>query len=324
MQQTRITFLDLSTMQAGDLDFSGLEALGRFQTFPTTSPDQVVGRLSETDVAIVNKVVIGKPEMAACPELKLIQLSATGFNNIDIDAARARGITVCNVSGYSSPTVAQHAIALLLSLATSIHRFAGEASAWCDSPIFTRLDYPATELEGKTLGLVGSGDIGSRVADIGRALGMAVQFLARDGSTKASTRERPRVTWKEFLATSDAISLHCPLTVENHHMINHDALSQMKPNAFLINTGRGDLVDEAALAAALREGTIAGAGLDVLSVEPPPSDHPLVQLAQDQPHRLVITPHSAWTSTEARTRLLDGMVENIRAWQAGSPINVVS
>jgi len=320
----RITFLDISTMDAGDLDFAPLEALGQFESFATTSPDEVTARLAASEVAIVNKVVIGAPEMAACLELKLIQLSATGTNNIDLVAAKARGITVCNVSGYSSDTVAQHTISLLLNLATSAHRFATETDKWSRSPIFTRLDYPATELAGKTIGLAGSGDIGSRVANIAEALGMKVQFLAREGSGKNGTPNRPRVAEDEFYSTSDVISLHSPLTDENQHMINATTLAKMKPSAFLINTSRGPLIDEDALASALENNSIAGAGLDVLSTEPPAADNPLIRLAQSHPGKLLITPHSAWTSTEARSRLLTGMVENIRNWQAGAPTNVVS
>ena len=324
MNRLQITFLDLSTIDAGDIDFSPVTALGAFTSFPVTAPGEVVERLAGADVAIVNKVVLGAAEIAACPNLKLIQLAATGYNNVDLDAARARGITVCNVRGYSSDTVAQHTLSLLLNLATSIHRFAGEAAKWCDSPIFTRLDYPATELAGKVLGLVGSGDIGGRVADIASALGMRIQFLARQGSAKEDTPERRRVGPDEFFASSDAVSLHCPLTAENRHMINAETLAQMKPSAFLINTGRGDLVDERALAEALGEGTIAGAGLDVLSQEPPPPGHPLIRLAANRPGKLIITPHSAWTSTEARTRLLEGIAKNVEAWQAGSPTSTVS
>lgn len=324
MSKPRITFLDISTMDAGDIDFSPLVDIGTFHCFPTTSPDEVIYRLADTDVAIVNKVVLGEEEISACPDLKLIQLSATGYNNIDLEAAAAHGVTVCNVGGYSSDTVAQHTIGLLLNLATSIHRLAAETARWCESPIFTRLDYPATELAGKTLGIAGSGNIGERVASIAAAMGMRIQFLARPGSMKISSHGHPRVEADEFYRTSDAITLHCPLTAENRHMINAETLTKMKPTAFLINTGRGDLVDELALATALEKKDIAGAGLDVLSEEPPPADHPLIRLSQDHPGcPLIITPHSAWTSTEARKRLLDGMAANIKAWRAGRPTNVV-
>ncbi|MFT5105818.1 MAG: glycerate dehydrogenase [Pseudoalteromonas tetraodonis] len=319
-----MTFLDISTMDAGDIDFSPLENSGHFEHFPTTSPAQVVERLSQTEVAIVNKVVLGKAEIAACPKLKLIQLSATGYNNIDLDAARAHGVAVCNVSGYSTETVAQHTIGLLINLATSIHLLAGEAGRWPASPIFSRLDYPALELHGKTLGIAGSGAIGSRVADIASALGMNIQFLAREDSTNPASPDRPKVGVKQFFSTSDAISLHCPLTPQTHHMINAQTLRQMKAGAFLLNTGRGDLVNETDLAVALEQELIAGAGLDVLSKEPPASDHPLIKLAERLPRRLIITPHSAWSSVEARTRLIEGMATNIRNWLAGTLTNEVS
>jgi len=324
MDPTRITFLDISTMDAGDIDFAPLEGLGQFQSFPTTAPHQISSRLSRTDVAIVNKVIIGAAEIDTCPDLKLIQLSATGYNNIDLEAAREHGIIVCNVSGYSSDSVAQHTIGLMLNLVTSIHRFSNEVSRWCTSPIFTRLDFPIAELAGKTLGIAGSGGIGSRVATIAEALGMCVQFLQRPGSEQSGTTDRPRLPAERFFATSDVISLHCPLTEENRHMINAATLGLMKREAILINTGRGDLINEADLAEALRGKTIAAAGLDVLSKEPPTPDNPLVQLAEELPAQLIITPHTAWASTEARRRLLLGMVDNIRAWQHGKPINQVN
>ena len=324
MEHPHIIFPDISTMDAGDIDFSPLASIGTFESFPTTPPALVATRLAVADVAIVNKVVLGAAEMDACPRLRLIQLSATGYNNIDLQAASDRGISVCNVRGYSSDSVAQHTIGLLLNLVTSIHRFANEASRWCESPIFTRLDYPISELAGKTMGIVGSGGIGTRVADIAAALGMGIQFLQRRGSATRSLPGRPRVASDEFFASSDVISLHCPLTDENRHMIDATSLARMKRSAILINTGRGDLVDEAALAQALADDQIAAAGLGVLSTEPPAADHPLIRLAQTSPGRLIITPHSAWAAVEARRRLLEGIVGNIRAWQAGQPQNLVN
>ena len=315
MDTHRITFLDISTLDAGDVDLSPFESLGSFDSFPVTSPDEVVERLQSTDVVLTNKVILGAAEINACPNLKMIQLAATGYNNVDLDAARAKGIRVCNVAGYSSDSVAQHTFGLLINLASSIHRLATETALWPESPIFSRLTYPATELSGKTLGIAGSGDIGQRVAKIAEALGMKIQFLAREGGST----EGNRVDRETFFSQSDAISLHCPLTDSTRHMIDADSLAMMKPSAFLINTGRGDLIDEQALTEALKSGQIAGAGLDVLSAEPPPADNPLIELAQSHPDRLIITPHSAWSSLEARTRLVEGMVSNIKDWQAGRP-----
>lgn len=313
----KIVFLDASTLA---LDLQPLAARGELVAHETTAPEQRAGRVAAAEVVITNKVVLDADTIAAAPDLKLILVAATGVDNIDLDAARARSIPVCNVSGYSTETVAQHVFSLLLNLATNCHRYAAEAPQWARSPIFTRLDHPVVELAGRRLGVVGLGRIGMRVAGIGRALGMEVRGLAREGSTAPVDGVR-RLPLDELLATSDAISLHCPLTDATRHMINADSLAHMKPGAFLINTGRGALIAEAALAAALRGGRLGGAGLDVLGQEPPPADHPLLDPAIPN---LIVTPHTAWSSIEARTRLLHGLADNLDAWLAGEPINRVA
>lgn len=315
-----IVFLDTGTADAGDLDFTELESLGQLTRHDLSQADEIPDRIAEAQIVLTNKTVITREIIEAAPQLKLIQVVATGYNNVDVDAAKNSSIAVCNVSGYSTPSVAQHTLTLLLNLATHVHRYAQEASEWPQSPYFTRLDHPITELAGKTLGIAGMGTIGSLVASIAESMGMKVVCLQREeqASSAPGQTDRPRLNRDEFFTTCDAITLHCPLTPETHHLMNADTLSQMKSSAFLINTGRGDLIDEAALADALQQGEIAGAALDVLSSEPPPADHLL--LSADIPH-LIITPHTAWASTESRQRLLDGVVKNIQAFLAGESLN---
>ena len=320
----KITFLDASTVSPSDLDLGALERLGTLTCFDHTSPDGTVAHCGDADVVITNKVLITAEVFEKCRDLKLVLVSATGVNCVDLEAAKAHGVPVCNVAGYSSSAVAQHVFALLLNLVTNVHRFAAEADQWPASPIFTRLDHPVIELSGRTLGIVGLGDIGSSVATVAQAFGMKVQVLAREGSTNAHLPELPRVDRATFFSSSDVISLHCPLTAETEKLIDAEVLESMQPDAFLINTGRGPLIDEAALAKALRNGGIAAAGLDVLSVEPPPSDHPLLAPDLLASGRLLVTPHTAWTSREARQRLLDGVAANLTAFLAGSPTNRVA
>ncbi len=315
-----IVFLDAGTTDVGDLDFSELESLGQLTRHDLTPSNEIIASISQAQIILTNKTVITKEIIEASPELKLIQVVATGYNNVDIEAAKQNGIAVCNVSGYSTPAVAQHTITLLLNLATHIHSYAAEAREWPKSPYFTRLNHPISELAGKTLGIAGMGTIGSLVSTIAESLGMNVVSLKREGQNSAATdsSSRPRIDRDQFFTTCDAISLHCPLTPETHHLINEATLSQMKPSAFLINTGRGDLIDEPALADALRNKQIAGAALDVLSTEPPPADH--ILLFPDIPN-LIITPHTAWASLESRQRLLNGVTKNIQAFLTGKSLN---
>ncbi len=319
MNTPNIVFLDRDTTDANDVDFSKIEALGNLTSFPVTSPDQVAERIASADIVLTNKVVVNGAAMDSAPNLKLIQVVATGVNNVDLDGAKERGITVCNVSGYSTTGVVQHTFALMLNLMTNVHRYAAEPEKWADSPHFTRLDHLVSELAGKTLGIAGLGSIGSAVADVAEAFGMKVVGLARDGSA-ASDGERPRIEKAKFFAESDVISLHCPLTDATHHLINSETLSIMKPSSFLINTGRGDLVNEPDLITALKSGEIAGAGLDVLSAEPPAADHPLLVGGMSN---LLVTPHTAWSSIESRVRLLDGVAANISAFLGGGSENRV-
>ncbi|WP_288132644.1 D-2-hydroxyacid dehydrogenase [Microbulbifer sp.] len=304
----RGVFLDTLTMKLEELDTSALEnAVDQWDLLDTTAPDQTAERIKNADVVITNKVVLDRSLIEGAPNLKLICVCATGTNNIDLDAAAENNIPVKNVTGYTGTSLAQHTIALLLALATRWHQYSEDVKngRWSQSPVFCRLDYPVMELAGKKLGIIGYGDLGQKVATLGEALGMEV--LVAESFTGESKPGRVPLT--QLLAESDAISLHCPLTKETEQLVDEGFLAAMKDSAFLINTARGGLVDEAALVAALKNGMIGGAALDVLSVEPPPADHPL--LANDIPN-LIITPHNAWISRESRQRLLDGVVDNIR------------
>ncbi|MDA9923029.1 MAG: D-2-hydroxyacid dehydrogenase [Verrucomicrobiales bacterium] len=319
----KIVFLDRSTADRNgpgtrDVDFSALEGLGQVISHDITNPEDTATRIADAEIVLTNKVVIGANEMDAAKNLKLIQVVATGVNNVDLDAARERNLAVCNVSGYSTEAVAQHVFASLLNLESNVHRFAAEPEKWAESPIFTRLDYPIGELAGKTLGIVGLGSIGKAVARIGLAFGMKAIALAREGSKGQGGM--PRLPRDEFFAVADVVTLHCPLTPENHHFINAETLGQMKPSAILINTGRGDLVNEPALVEALKNHTIRAAAVDVLTPEPPSADHPFLTAGLDN---LFITPHTAWSSLEARQRLIDGVIENIKAFQSGEERNRV-
>ena len=316
-----LVFLDRSTTDRGDLDFTALESLGRLVSYPTSTPAETRERVATADIVLTNKVVLGSAEMDAAPRLKLIQVVATGVNNIDLEAARARRLAVCNVSGYSTEAVAQHVFASLLNLVTNVHRFAAEPQRWAASPIFTRLDYPVSELAGKTLGIVGLGSIGRAVARIGAAFGMRVVAYARGASD--SSGDIPRLAPEEFFASCDAITLHCPLTPETRHFINAATLAKMKPGAVLVNTGRGDLIHEADLVAALRSGSLRAAAVDVLTPEPPAPDHPFLAAVAAGLDNLFITPHSAWSAVEARQRLLDGIVANLVAFRGGERVNRV-
>ncbi len=317
----KIVFLDRDTTDRGDVDFSGIESLGELVSYPTSTREETAARIADATIILTNKAVIGATEMDAAKNLKLIQVVATGVNNIDLEAARERHLAVCNVSGYSTEAVAQHVFASLLNLMSNVHRFAAEPEKWAESPIFTRLDYPVTEIAGKTLGIVGLGSIGKAVARIGEAFGMKVIAYGREGSSGEGPI--PRLCHEAFFAAADAITLHCPLTPGTRHFINRDSLKLMKPGAILINTGRGDLVNEADLVDALRAGSIRGAAVDVVTPEPPAADHPFLVAYAAGLDNLFITPHTAWSACEARQRLLDGIVANVAAFRRGEKINRV-
>jgi len=313
-------FLDRDSLDRGDLDFSMLDALPTdWQFYAQTHPEDLQERISDATVIITNKVVIDEAAMQAAPKLKLICVAATGYNNVDIGAAQRHGITVCNVRGYATPSVSQHVFALILSLSIHLvsYRQAVMRGDWQKSLHFCLLDYPIEELAGKTLGIVGHGELGKAVAHIAEAFGMNVIISQRPG-----TYEIPegRVSFEQLLEQSDIVTLHCPLTPETHHLIGHDELRKMKSTALLINTARGGIVEEQALADALRDGYIAGAGVDVLNEEPP-KQNPL--LADDIPN-LIVTPHIAWASRASRQRLLTEIGHNIQAFLDSQPRNLVT
>jgi glycerate dehydrogenase len=320
MNSSRAVFLDTASLDLGDLDLAPLRALfAELVLHERSAPEQVAARLQGAQVAISNKVHLDAATFAACPELKLVLIAATGTNNVDLAAARAHGVTVCNCQGYGTPSVAQHTLLLLLALATSLpdYQAAVRAGRWQQASQFCLLDFPIVELEGKTLGLLGHGELGSAVAQLARAFGMHVLL----GQLPGRPAVDGRLPLDELLPQVDALTLHCPLTEQTRNLIGARELALLKPGAFLINTARGGLVDEQALADALRAGRLGGAATDVLSVEPPKDGNPL--LAADVP-RLIVTPHSAWGSREARQRIVGQLAENAAAFLAGEPMRVVS
>ena len=291
--------------------------------YPATQPGQVVERLRGAAVAITNKVPLDATAIAALPELKMIAVSATGTNNVDLAACRARGIVVSNIRGYAEHTVPEHVMALLLALSRNLVAWRETllAGGWQQSPQFCLFDHPIRDLHGATLGLIGSGTLGNGVARLAEAFGMRVLRAERKGAATV----RPGYTaFADVLAEADAISLHCPLTPETTGLIGEAELQAMKPSALLINTARGGIVDEAALIRALTEGWIAGAGFDVITAEPPPAGHPMVDPALLARPNFLLTPHVAWSSRPAMQALADQLIDNIEAFAAGTPRNQVA
>ncbi|TWI54890.1 glycerate dehydrogenase [Pseudomonas duriflava] len=315
----RAAFLDYASLDLGDLDPTPLHAIfGSLECYPATAPDEVITRLQQVEVALVNKVRLDAACFAACPSLKLVLVSATGTNNVDLEAARAHGVTVCNCQGYGTPSVAQHTLMLLLALATRLPDYITDVRAgrWQQARQFCLLDHPITELAGKTLGLLGHGELGSAVARLAEAFGMRVLL----GQLPGRPAREGYLPLEDLLPQVDALTLHCPLTDSTRNLINAPQLAAMKPTAFLINTARGGIVNEHALADCLRRGHLAGAATDVLTEEPPRHGNPL--LAEDIP-RLIITPHSAWGSREARQRIISQLAENVESFLAGAPKRIV-
>ncbi|MFJ4348352.1 2-hydroxyacid dehydrogenase [Pseudomonas sp. NPDC089401] len=315
----RAVFLDHPSLDLGDLDLSPLrQPFDELELFATTRPDQVAERLQGAVAVISNKVMLDAQALAANPQLKLILVAATGTNNVDLAAARAQGITVCNCQGYGTPSVAQHTLALLLALATRLcdYNQAVAAGQWAKASQFCLLDFPIVELEGKTLGLLGHGELGGAVARLAEAFGMRVL----SGQIPGRPARDDRLPLEELLPQVDALTLHCPLNEHTRNMIGAAELALMKKGALVVNSARGGLIDEQALADALRSGHLGGAATDVLSVEPPVNGNPL--LAGDIP-RLIITPHSAWGAVEARQRIVGQLAENARAFFAGEPRRLI-
>lgn len=314
----KIVILDGKAANPGDVSWESISALGDLIIHDKTDAQDIVSRAADASILITNKVIIGRHEMTQLPELKCICLLASGYNNIDIDAAEELGILVCNAVGYSSTSVAQHVFSLILSLRNKVEQTSRmiHEGEWTKQNVWSYGYQHIYELSGKTLGIYGLGKIGMTVAKIGLAFGMKV--LA---NRKSMDREEEGIILCDTLsliAQSDILSLHAPLTDANTGFINADTLEAMKSTAILINTGRGGLIDELALKNALINGVIAGAGLDVLSAEPPDDSHPLIGIPN-----CLITPHQAWAAKESRQRLIDIVGQNIRAFQRGNPVNVL-
>tara|TARA_R110001599_G_scaffold6704_12_gene33394 strand:- start:10551 stop:11483 length:933 start_codon:yes stop_codon:yes gene_type:complete len=306
----KAVFLDADTL-GNDVDLSPIEAVaGEMVKHPRTSPEQVQERIRGFDTVLVNKVVLSREHFEACPELKTVAVVATGLNNIDKDAAKDHSVTVMNVTNYGRSTVAQHTMALILALATRLVDYDKDVRAgrWGQSSMFCLMDHPIMELEGRTLGVVGYGDLGQGVVERAKAFGMNIVLGARPGQATGEVDGYPRIPLDELLPKVDVLSLHCLLTDDTRNMIGARELKMMKTEALLINTSRGGLVDEQALADALRAGTIGGAGFDVLTEEPPRNGNAL--LADDIPN-LIVTPHSAWASREARQRIVEITASNL-------------
>ena len=313
---TAIVILDGFTANPGDISWAAIEALGNCKIYDRTGEADVVARAADADIVLTNKTLITQKSLAALPRLRYIGVLATGYNTVDVQAAQQRGILVCNVPEYSTPNVTQAVFALLLELTnrTGHHSQTVHEGRWSVSPDFCYWDGELVELAGRTLGIVGYGRIGKAVAAVGSAFGM--QILAH---RRTASDDPQFVSLDRLLCESDVVSLHCPLVPDTKELINAARLAQMKPSAFLINTARGALIHEPDLAAALNTERIAGAGLDVLSVEPPLASNPLLSA-----RNCVMTPHIAWATRNARLRLLEVTAANIRGYLLNRPQNVIT
>ncbi len=318
MKKPIALFLDKASLYPDDLDFSQLDDVASWQWFDHVSSSDVQHCIENAEIVVSNKVLLDREVIDNSKHLKLICVAATGVNNVDIDAARQRGIKVCNVRAYATSSVAQHVFSLILSLNRKLISYKRSVNdgRWSNSDYFCYFGEPISDLEAKVIGIIGYGELGKRVAAIAECFGMEVLIAKRD----QADRRGGRVDLTTLLSTSDVVSLHCPLTESNHHMIGIDEFNVMKPEAILINTARGGLVDEAALLDALKNKKIAAAGVDVLEQEPPSLDHPLINYHADN---LIVTPHIAWSSRESRQKLVNEIAMNIQAYVAGQPRNIV-
>ena len=320
MKLQRGVFLDYGTVDNGDLDRARLEAtLPDWTWHDNTAPRELADRLAGMQVAISNKVPLDRGTLAAATELRLVALAATGTDTVDLAAAAEHGITVCNSRDYATASVAQHTITLILNLLTHQPGYARRVreGAWTEAGFFSMHDRTIREAAALTLGIIGHGVLGEAVAQAARCLGMKVVIAERKGQAPRAGRE----PFWDVVESADVISLHCPLNEHTRGLVDEEFLARMKQDALLVNTARGAIVDEAALAAALRAGRIGGAGLDVLSQEPPPPDHPL--LAPDIPN-VLLTPHNAWASRRSRQAVLDQLADLVEAFKAGEPEHVVA
>lgn len=314
----RIVIIEGHAVNPGDLSWAPVAEQGELTVYPRTLSSEIISHCREAEIILSNKVPFTAERFDELRRLRLICVMATGYNIIDTAAAAAHGVTVCNVPGYGTASVAQHTFALLLELMNHVglHSESVARGEWLHSPDWAYAKTPLTELKGKTIGIFGLGNIGSQTARIARAFGMEVLY------NSPTPRENDLATFcdaQTLFRSSDVVSLHCPLTPENREFVNAEALRHFKPSAVLINTARGQLIHEGALAAALNNGQLAGAALDVLSTEPPQSGNPLLAAKN-----CIITPHNAWMSREARERIIQITRKNIEAFVSGEPINVVN
>ena len=316
----KIVVLDGFTANPGDLSWDELEKLGDVTIYDRTQPSETVARATDAEIVLTNKVIIGREEMARLPHLLYIGVLATGYNVVDLEAAKERGIIVTNIPAYSTDSVAQMVFAHLLTVTNHTERFANEnrRGRWSSNPDFCYYDEPIRELAGKTFGIVGLGNIGKRVAQIALAFGMKVAaFTSKPAESLPEGIQKTEL--KDLFQTSDVISLHCPLTPDTKHLINEETLRWIRPEAILINTGRGPLVDDNALASSLKAGGLKAYCADVMTEEPPKADNPLLQV-----QNAYLTPHVAWASYEARIRLIRIATDNVLHFINGKPQNVVS
>ena len=316
----KIAILDGRTVNPGDLSWESLQALGDCTIYESTSEQEVIEHCADAEAVLTNKVCLRKEALEQLPHLKYIGVLATGYNVIDIKEAKRRGIVVTNIPAYSTDSVVQSVFAHLLNITNQVAHYTAEikVGTWCCSPDFTYWNTPLTELAGKTFGIVGLGHIGSAVTRVAHAFGMKVIALTSKKKEALEDYITP-VNREELFRNSDVLSLHCPLTDSTHHFVNAETLSWMKPSAILINTGRGPLLDEQAVANALNNRSLFAVGVDVLSTEPPMPTNPLLKATH-----CYITPHIAWATREARIRLIDIATRNLKAFQEGNSINEVS
>ena len=317
----KIVVLDGYTLNPGDLSWKKIEQLGELTIYDRTNAEKVYERAKDAAIVLTNKTPISSDLINKLTSLKYIGVLATGYNVVDVDAAKQKGIPVTNVPGYGPSSVAQLAYALLLELCHHVQRHSDAVmeGKWASSADWCFWDYPLVELAEKKMGIIGFGTIGQKVADIATVFGMKILAQSRTQTDQSHRKNFKWASIDELLEQSDVISIHCPLTPETKGLINKDTLKKMKPSAFLLNTSRGPIIVDKDLADALNNDVIAGAGIDVLSVEPPPSANPLFKAKN-----CLITPHLAWATKEARERLMNGVVDNVSAFLSGKPVNVVN
>jgi glycerate dehydrogenase len=311
--------LDKSSFDRGDVSLAGLlEYPVDWTNYASTCPEQTRDRIRDCNVIITNKVALDREILESTNSLQLILIAATGTDNVDLSVCRERGVTVCNVRHYATAAVVQHTIALMLNLLTNQIKYQADVSAgaWSKSNVFCLLEYPIIEARDKVLGIIGYGTLGKKVAEIANALGMSVRICQRPGGPAVPGR----VPFDQLLVDADVLTLHCPLTDATTSLLGKHEFRRMKSSAVLINTARGAIIDADALVDALKQGQIAGAGIDVLNHEPPPETHPLLQKSIPN---LIVTPHNAWGTRESRQRLVDQLSANLGAWINGKPVNTV-